>query len=320
MQAITVSDLHGNLTLYELLLRVIDAWRIGSVFIAGDLLPPLPSIDPETVESADLVAHQRRFIHKDLIPLFESFFATHRQTHIYAIVGNDDCRAVEPDLLGFDEACANLHIVHNRAVVLREAKQLHSFFPGEVPVLYVAGYPYVPPGAGLLMDWVKYENRLRTNPMGMDPCLDVHDVGIHTVEHDSDSTIAEDLADFGRFLVRQNAESEARYEPRRTIHLFHSPPYNTPIDWMPPGGRFEHLPLPDHGGSSEIRRFIRREQPYLFLCGHCHEAVIHGSYKTQIGETWCANAGSQTTINVLSVVQFDLRRPAEMKQLFVNAE
>jgi Icc-related predicted phosphoesterase len=39
MQAATVADLHGNLPLYELLLRIANLWKLSSIFIAGDLAP-----------------------------------------------------------------------------------------------------------------------------------------------------------------------------------------------------------------------------------------------------------------------------------------
>ena len=77
--------------------------------------------------------------------------------------------------------------------------------------------------------------------------------------------------------------------------------------------------LPDHIGSTEIRRFIERTQPYLVLCGHCHEAVVLGDYKVDVGATRCVNPGSQTHIDVLSLVQFNVFEPSEMKQLFIHA-
>jgi hypothetical protein len=290
------------------------------VFIAGDLLPgsdPLPG--SEAGEAVDLVAVQRRFIEETLGPMFQSFLATHRHTHIYAIMGNDDCRANEGLLRQLDDATPGFHLVNDRLIELRDSRQMHAFFADEVPLLGVTGYPYVSPGAGMLVDWVKYENFVRLQSPHMDPCSDIYDVGIQTVPVRVQTTIAEDLADYGEYLRRKAGAGGFAYDPGRTIHLFHSPPYNTPLDWMPPPGRHDLLRLPDHVGSSEITRFIEREQPYMALCGHCHEAVVLGSYKTQLGETWCVNPGSQTHIDVLSVVQFNVYEPSEMKQLFINA-
>ena len=88
---------------------------------------------------------------------------------------------------------------------------------------------------------------------------------------------------------------------------------------LPPRGRYDYLHLSDHVGSAEIRRFIERTQPYLVLSGHCHESVVIGDYKDNLGKTRCVNPGSQTHLNVLSLVQFDLYHPQEMKQFFIHA-
>ena len=184
--------------------------------------------------------------------------------------------------------------------------------------MFVAGYPYVPIGSGLLMDWVKHENHVGLMPPGMESLLDIGSSGIRTVEPRFDSTIEEDLSDFSGYLDRWGMSTDEAYHPARTIHLFHSPPYNTPLDQIAPQGRFDFVNLPDHIGSSEIRRFIENAQPYLALCGHCHEAVVLGDYRTDIGATRCVNPGSQTHIDVLSIVQFDPYNPTEMKQFFIN--
>lgn len=80
------------------------------------------------------------------------------------------------------------------------------------------------------------------------------------------------------------------------------------------------MKLSDHVGSTEIRRFILEQQPYLVLCGHCHEAVVISDYKADLGETRCVNPGSQTHLNVLSLVQFDLYNVQDMKQFFIHAD
>lgn len=317
MHAMVAADLHGNSCLYELLLRIAGTWKISSVFLTGDLFPRgEPGRWDE--DGADLASAQRTFIRRTFIPLFESFLAAHRHTHIYAIMGNDDCRANEPMLSDFDSATQGFHLVNARLVELQDSRQMHAFFPGEIPRLYVTGYPFVPPGSGLLFDWVKYENPARLRPPGMDSCIDIYEAGMYTGKP-SATTIADDLEDYGAFLRRECEEDGPTYIPEQTIHIFHAPPYGTPLDRMPPQGRYELLRLPDHVGSSEIARFIERTQPYLVLSGHCHESVVLGSYKAQIGNTWCVNPGSQADIDVLSIVQFDIYDPGEMKQLFVNA-
>lgn len=322
MQAIAVADLHGNILLYELLLRIAEAWKLTSIFIAGDLAPsPRQGASTEVTGADAGVSVQRAFFQKEFIPLLKSFLLDHRHVDVYAIMGNDDRRANEPLLASFAHETPNFHLVNNRLVEFRESRQRRAFFPGEVPLLFVAGYPYVPPGGELLMDWVKYENRVELRPEEMDPCADIYALGVTTSGNGKRSTIADDLRDLGGYLAR--GEEEKRpilYEPSQTVHLFHAPPYGTPLDWCAPRGRYEFLKLSDHVGSVEIRRFIARVQPYLVLSGHCHESpVMGGDYKVDLGRTRCVNPGSQTQIDVLSLVQFDVFAPQEMKQFFIHA-
>ena len=321
MQSIAVTDLHGNVLLYELLLRIVDLWKITSVFITGDIAPAsVESPKANGKETNNGVEAQRFFLSDTLIPLMGNFLLEHRHTDIYLIMGNDDRRANEHLLADFDNALVNFHLVDDRLVELRDSHQKQSFFPGEVPRLWVAGYPYVVPGASLLMDWVKYENRVELKPEGMDPSMDIYEMGTSTDTRGHETTIDEDLKDFGAYLTRQtDTQPDSPYDPKRTVHMFHSPPYNTPLDWTTPRGRYEFLPVSDHVGSVEIRRFIERSQPYLVLSGHCHESVVIGDYKVDLGGTRCVNPGSQSHLDVLSVVQFDIYNPHDMKQLFVNA-
>lgn len=324
MQAVAVTDLHGNIRLYELLLRVADLWKLTSIFITGDLAPSalqgqLKGSVPLTNENQG-VAIQKAFFTEQFIPLFSSFLLEHRHADIYVIMGNDDRRANEPLLEAFDQEMPNFHLVNDRLIELRDSHQKQAFFPGEVLLLWVVGYPYVPPGGCLLMDWVKYENRIKLRPEGMDPTTDIYEVGITTDVRGHGSTIADDLDDFENYLLKNGrTDRGVVYNPSQTIHLFHAPPYNTPLDWTTPRGRYNYLPLSDHVGSVEVRRFIERVQPYLVLSGHCHESVVTGDYKVDLGETRCVNPGSQTHLDVLSLVQFDLYHPQDMKQFFIHA-
>jgi len=321
MNALAVADLHGNRQLYELLFRIAASWKISSIFIAGDLAPaslePGP-ISEETTRAG--VEAQRAFLADTLVPMLDAFLSLHRTTHIYAIQGNDDRRANEGLLAEFGDVCRNFHLVNDRMVEFRDSRRIRAFFPGEVPQLFVAGYPYIPVGAGFLMDWVKHENDVRLVPPGMDSCMDLGSWGIRTVKTRFDSTIRQDLSDFVAYLEQWGRSDITDYDPARTIHMFHAPPYGTELDRIAPQGRHEFLPMPEHIGSTEIRRFIESAQPHLVLCGHCHEAIVLGDYKVDLGHTRCVNPGSQTYLNVLSLVQFDPYDPTQMKQLFVNAE
>jgi hypothetical protein len=162
---------------------------------------------------------------------------------------------------------------------------------------------------------------VKLRPETMDPCADIYDLGVTTSGNGERTTIADDLKDPGGYFASHEREGSDRvaYEPGQTIHLFHAPPYGTPLDWCAPRGRYDFLKLSDHVGSVEIRRFIAKAQPYLALSGHCHESLVMGDYKVDLGETRCVNPGSQTQIDVLSLVQFDVYAPRDMKQFFIHA-
>lgn len=61
----------------------------------------------------------------------------------------------------------------------------------------------------------------------------------------------------------------------------HCPPRGTPLDQIPSG---RHL------GSESIRRFIDKQQPKWFFCGHIHEAE---GVEAQLGATRAVNVGKR---------------------------
>ena len=140
MNAVAVTDLHGNSQLYELLLRIVDLWKISSVFITGDLAPSIyEPTDISNVGTSEAVDHQHAFLTDVFIPMFDVFLSRHRQTHVYAIMGNDDRRANELLLKEFDGATRNFHLLNDRMTEFHNAKHIRTFFPDEVPQLFVAG-------------------------------------------------------------------------------------------------------------------------------------------------------------------------------------
>src|SRR5206468_6740630 len=100
----------------------------------------------------------------------------------------------------------------------------------------------------------------------------------------------------------------------RAIFLFHTPPYDTPLDRADLDGRkFEHVPLDVHVGSIAVRRFIEQRQPLLTLHGHVHESTrITGAWKTKIGKTVCLNAAHDGP--ELAIVRFDPERPEDAER------
>jgi Icc-related predicted phosphoesterase len=114
----------------------------------------------------------------------------------------------------------------------------------------IAGYPFINPTPFPLKDWEKDEE---------------------AIEKDLEK-LAEGI------------------KSRKTIYVFHAPPYGTKLDMLSGG---------EHKGSEAVRRFIEKKQPLLTLHGHIHEACkISGAMKQKIGRTLCVNPGNGKIISV----------------------
>jgi Icc-related predicted phosphoesterase len=75
----------------------------------------------------------------------------------------------------------------------------------------------------------------------------------------------------------------------RAVCLFHTPPYDTPLDRAALDGKtYEHVALDVHVGSIAVRRFIEERQPLLTLHGPIHESTrLTGEWKMRLGRTVC---------------------------------
>ncbi|MFH1541647.1 MAG: hypothetical protein ABIE84_00965 [bacterium] len=94
-------------------------------------------------------------------------------------------------------------------------------------------------------------------------------------------------------------------DPRRTVYLFHAPPFNTSLD-QNFGGR--------HIGSSAVREAISQFQPYVVLTGHAHGSrVASGSFYQRIEQTHAFNPGGfhDAKHGGVDALIFDLFEPAK---------
>jgi len=73
-------------------------------------------------------------------------------------------------------------------------------------------------------------------------------------------------------------------DPRKSIYMFHIPPYNTKLDVLYNG---------EHAGSTGVKMFIEQHQPLLTLHGHIHESPdMSGAWKETFGRTLSINPGN----------------------------
>jgi Icc-related predicted phosphoesterase len=268
-----VSDLHGSPSRYRTLWQVAAAEAPAAVLLGGDLLPGFVGLGGEQRFIADELETPVRHLHKRL---------GERCPTILVIPGNDDPAASFAALeRGQDEGLWRL--VHHRTVGVGR----HT----------VSGYACVPPTPFLLKDWERYDVSRFVDPGCIAP-----EEGQHTRSFAPDDlrfgTIAADLAALAEGTDQENA-----------VWLFHTPPYQTPLDRADLDGRFvDHAPVDVHVGSIAVRRFIEDRQPLVTLHGHVHEAPrLTGTWKERLGRTWLLTAAHDGP--ELALVRLDLDDP-----------
>lgn len=284
-----VSDLHGNLRSYQLLIDRIRLELPAAVFLGGDLTPAgLIRREPSSVPI-------RYFVPDYLIPTFRELKAGMGASypHVFLILGNDDGKAGEADFQAGEEE-GLWEYVQGRKVPLGE--------------YWVYGYAYVPPTPFRLKDWERYDVSRNVEPGCIPP-----EEGWFSVPVARDRIPYESIQEDLRRLSGEDDLSQG-------IFLFHSPPYHTNLDRAALDGQtIEHVPLDVHVGSIAIRRWIEKRQPRLTLHGHIHESArITGEWQDKIGETTLFTAAHDGPD--LALVRFDPQLLGEARRELIPWE
>lgn len=231
-----VSDLHGHLNRYQVLFSKILEEKPAAVFLGGDLLPSFGNM------------REGNFIQDYLFPEFMKLKVRLGGDYprVFLILGNDDSRSSEEDLISYMMKEGVWEYIHNQSA------QFGSYT--------VFGYAYVPPTPFMNKDWERYDVSRYVDPGCIPP-----DEGWHSVEQAENiiqyATIKQDLED----IIRENNLSNS-------IFLFHTPPYQTKLDRAGLDGKMiDHVPVDLHVGSIAVKDLIMDHQPLLTLHGHVHE-------------------------------------------------
>ncbi len=273
-----VSDLHGKENRYEKLFSAIKSEKPGLVLVGGDMLPS--GILKSIIKHAEHYDFVRSYIKPGLDELRQHLGDDF--PCIGVILGNDDPRSEEPSLIELEKS-GLWHYIHFRQI------QYGGFT--------ICGYSYVPPTPFRLKDWERYDVSRFVDPGSTAP-----DEGIRTVEipdYEAEySTIKKDIE-----ILTQDLNM------KKTIMLFHTPPYDSYLDRAALDGMmFDHVPLDVHVGSIAVQRFIAEKQPMITLHGHVHESSrITGHWEQQFGETKSFSAAYDG--EELALVKIDLGHP-----------
>jgi len=272
-----VSDLHGKMSRYEALFKVIKMEKPDFVFLGGDLLPHVSTNKgKDRIEEVDFI---RDFLFRKFRLLKEKMDCAYPE--VFMIPGNDDQKILF-EATAEGEKADLWRNLHNHCVVIGK----YRFY----------GYACVPPTPFLIKDWDRYDISKEIEAGCIAPSdgyhslpLD-HDMEIDTIHHELEVLTKEDNMECGVFL-------------------FHSPPYQTALDKAALyHGIDSKEPQVINAGSKAIRGFINDRQPYITMHGHIHESArISGQWKQSLGRTVSFTAAHDGP--ELSVIQFELQDP-----------
>ncbi len=276
-----VSDLHGNQAKYEALFNAIALDSPDVLLIAGDLLPGWHS--PYQGDNFTL-----DYLGEALTQLKRTLGSSYPD--IFVILGNDDPRINEPDIIELENRGLWTY-AHMRKIV-RESFDIY-------------GYSFVPPTPFRSKDWEKYDVSRYVDPGCVSPEEGSRTIEVNPVEVRY-GTIKDDL---------QKLTHD--FQPERAVMIFHSPPYKTCLDRAPLDGQMvDYVPMDVHVGSIAIQEFIQQKQPRITFHGHVHESTrLTGSWKQQTDSSWSFQAATDSDDLCIIIVSLDKPEIADIKYI-----
>lgn len=281
-----VSDLHGKMSRYEALLKLIKKEKPDFVFIGGDLFPH------RSIQSGQTQDNEIDFVRDFIIRKFKKLKETMDCAYpeVFLIPGNDDLKILF-DKLAEGEKSDLWRNLHNHCVVIGK----YRFY----------GYGCVPPTPFRIKDWDRFDISKEIEIGSIAPTDGFHSLppdhnpDKDTIQNDLQKLVGDDNLEFGVFL-------------------FHSPPYKSLLDLatlqaVDPNQQPETVNV----GSKAIRNFIDEKQPYITLHGHIHESPrITGEWKQSFGRTWSFSAAHDGP--ELAVIKFELNDPKSASRRLIK--
>lgn len=193
-----VSDLHGKMSRYEALLKLIKKEKPDFVFLGGDLFPH------RSIQSGQVPIGETDFAKDFMIRKFSKLKEKMDCAYpdIFLIPGNDDLKILFDQLVEGEKSDLWRNL-HNHCVVIGK----YRFY----------GYGCVPPTPFRIKDWDRFDISKEIEPGCIAPAdgyhsvIPDHDPGNDTIQNDLQALVNGDDLEFGVFL-------------------FHSPPYKSLLD------------------------------------------------------------------------------------------
>jgi uncharacterized protein len=265
------ADIHGNTTQYMKIFDKAVAGKFNALILGGDLCPK-----GAFMGSMDV---QREFLMTYLIPKLQELNAHKNPPDVYMMLGNDDW-------------AGNLDVLEEQ-----DGKILRMLDKNTYQLdfdYFLTGYPYVPLTPFRIKDWEKWD-LAELNEIEHEKSILLHGIQSREKRYEGKSFNPEDRDDCIQNDMRELFKGT---NPKKTIFVFHSPPYNTNLDVVY---------TKEHVGSIGIRMAIEKHQPLLTLHSHIHETVeMSEEFLDKIKDTVCAGLGNHCTENDPYVLAIDL--------------
>ncbi|MEW6413191.1 MAG: metallophosphoesterase [Candidatus Zixiibacteriota bacterium] len=281
-----VTDIHGSTSRFRKLIERISIDKPQAVLLGGDLLPHGLARRSQTEQYPD------DFVNDFMVTEFARIKQSMREDYprVLLILGNDDPRSEEATFVEAEKTGIWEYINENWVTV---------------GAYRVYGYAYVPPSPFLLKDWEKYDVSRFIDPGCVSPEEGTRTVPVsdREIRH---ATIKKDLDALGELD-----------DWRKTIFLFHTPPYKTNLDRAALDGMtVDHVPVDVYVGSIAVREFIENRQPLVTLHGHIHESTrLTGQWQDRLAETYMFNAAHDGP--ELAIVRFNPDNPSEARRIII---
>lgn len=273
MSIVVLSDLHGIRSRFDKARRLLDD-GIEVLLLAGDIAQNgSPDFQQTNVRMG-----------------FKILLSGKRDVRIFAIPGNDDWEIVEETLRGIPEVI----VPTDKAYPLDDA-------------FSIIGYPYVPITPFLFKDYEKWDDdrypEFPVDPAELETAMIAHRLNLegyrsrglerYESRFDPGNRIDDISADMKKLALLSDHQ--------KTVYLFHCPPFGFFGFGIAIEGRV-------HIGSRSIAEFIRKNNPWLTLHGHSHEAVsvMKGKFAFSIGNSIGVAVGAGNDPAVLNGVLVDV--------------
>jgi Icc-related predicted phosphoesterase len=271
LRLLFAADIHGNTTQYMKIFNKAVDDRFDAIILGGDLCPK-----GAFMGSMDV---QREFLITYLIPRLEELSQIDNPPDVYIMMGNDDW-------------AGNLDVLEEQNEKILKMLD-KNIYPLDFDY-FITGYPYVPLTPFRIKDWEKWDLS-ELNDIEHEKNVLLHGIQSREKCYESKNYNPEDRDD----CIQNDMKGLFKgTNPKKTIFVFHAPPYNTYLDM---------LYTKEHIGSAGIRMGIERYQPLLTLHSHIHETVdISEEFLDKIKNTICASVGNHFTQNDPYVLTIDL--------------